>query len=128
LLAAGVNVAIGHDSVMDPWYPMGYGDPVQAAFVLAHLGHLSGAAELPYLMEMVTTNPAKALGLDAGGVRAGGPADLVVFDAPSAQDAIRLVSPRFLVLRNGVVVARTEPSRTTVIRDGAEREVTFLRP
>ena len=127
LLAAGVNVAIGHDSVMDPWYPLGYGDPVQAAFVLAHLGHLSGATELPYLLEMVTINPARALGIDVS-LRAGGPADLVVFDAPSAVDAIRLVAPRFLVLRNGNVVARTAPARTTVLRDGAEREVTFLRP
>jgi cytosine deaminase len=128
LLAAGVNVAVGHDSVMDPWYPLGYGDPVQAAFVLAHLGHMSGAAELPYLMEMVTTNPARALGVDADGIRIGGAADLVVFDAPTAQDAIRLVAPRFLVMRRGVVVARTRPARTTVVVDGAERDVTFLRP
>ncbi len=60
--------------------------------MLAHLGHLSGASELPYLLEMVTTNPARALGLDAAGVRVGGPADLVVFDAPSAEDALRLLS------------------------------------
>jgi cytosine deaminase len=128
LLAAGVNVAIGHDSVMDPWYPMGYGDPVQAAFVLAHLGQMSGATELPYLMEMVTTNPARALGVDSGGVRVGGPADLVVFDAPTAEDAIRLVSPRYLVLRGGRVVARTVPARTTVTVAGVEQPVTFLRP
>ena len=128
LLAAGVNVAIGHDSVMDPWYPLGYGDPVQAAFVLAHLGHMSGASELPYLLEMVTTNPARALGVDADGVRVGGPADLVVFDAPTAQDALRRVSPRFLVLRGGRIVARTEPARTTVTAGGVTREVTFLRP
>jgi cytosine/creatinine deaminase len=128
LLAAGVNVAIGHDSVMDPWYPMGYGDPVQAAFVLAHLGHLSGATELPYLLEMVTTNPARALGVDSGGVRRGGPADLVVFDAPTAEDAVRLVSPRYLVIRGGAVVARTRPARTTVTVAGVDREVTFLRP
>ena len=38
LQEAGVNVCIGHDSVMDPWYPLGYGDPLQAAFVLVHLG------------------------------------------------------------------------------------------
>src|ERR671933_1282842 len=44
LLAAGINVCIGHDSVMDPWYPLGYGDPLQAAFVLAHYGQMSGAA------------------------------------------------------------------------------------
>jgi cytosine deaminase len=128
LLAAGVNVAIGHDSVMDPWYPLGYGDPAQAAFVLAHLGHMSGASELPYLLEMVTTNPAKALGVDSGGVRIGGPADLVVFDAPTAQDALRRVTPRFLVLRAGRIVARTQPARTTVAVGDATREVTFLRP
>jgi cytosine/creatinine deaminase len=128
LLAAGVNVAIGHDSVMDPWYPMGYGDPVQAAFVLAHFGQLSGATELPYLLEMVTTNPAKALGVDSAGIRVGGPADLVVFDAPTAQDAIRLVSPRFLVLRGGQIVARTVPARTTVTVAGVDQPVTFLRP
>ena len=43
---AGVNVCIGHDSVMDPWYPLGYGDPLQAAFVLVHLGQMCGDAEL----------------------------------------------------------------------------------
>ena len=52
---------------MDPWYPLGYGDPLQAAFVLAHFGHMSGAAELPDLLEMITTNPARALGLDDDG-------------------------------------------------------------
>jgi cytosine deaminase len=128
LLAAGVNVSIGHDSVMDPWYPLGYGDPAQAAFVLAHYGHMSGATELPYLLEMITVNPATALGVDAGGVRVGGPASLVVFDAPTPQDALRRVTPRFLVLRDGVVVARTQPARTSVTAFGETREVTFLRP
>jgi cytosine deaminase len=128
LVAAGVNVAIGHDSVMDPWYPLGYGDPAQAAFVLAHFGHMSGATELPYLLEMITLNPARALGVDAGGVRVGGPASLVVFDAPTPEDALRRVTPRFLVLRDGVVVARTRPATTTVTTFGETREVTFLRP
>ena len=127
LIAAGVNVAIGHDSVMDPWYPLGYGDPAQAAFVLAHLGHMSGATELPYLLEMITTNPARALGVDAAGIRVGGPASLVVFDAPTPQDALRRVSPRFLVLRDGVIVARTQPAVTTVTALGETREVAFLR-
>ncbi len=128
LIAAGVNVSIGHDSVMDPWYPLGYGDPAQAAFVLAHYGHMSGSTELPYLFEMVTTNPAAALGVDTGGIREGGPASLVVFDAPTPEDALRRVTPRFLVLRDGAVVARTEPARTTVTALGGSREVTFLRP
>ncbi len=84
-MEAGVNVCIGHDSVMDPWYPLGYGDPLQAAFVLAHLGHMSGDAELRQLLEMITVNPAAALGVDDYGLRVGGPADLVVFDAPDGR-------------------------------------------
>lgn len=127
LLQAGVNVCIGHDSVMDPWYPLGYGDPLQAAFVLVHLGQMSGDAELRRLIEMITTNPAQALGVPDYGLRPGGPADLVVFDAPSEADALRLVAPRTLVLRRGQVVARSTPAQRTVVWDGVEEQVTFLR-
>ncbi|GAA3282227.1 cytosine deaminase [Dactylosporangium vinaceum] len=127
LQEAGVNVCIGHDSIMDPWYPLGYGDPLQAAFVLAHLGHMSGDAELRRLIDMITVNPAAALGLEDYGVREGGPADLVVFDAPSEVDAVRLVAPRYLVLRAGREVARTRPAETTVRWNGVEEPVSFLR-
>jgi cytosine deaminase len=128
LMEAGVNVCIGHDSVMDPWYPLGYGDPLQAAFVLVHLGQMSGDAELLQLIEMITTNPAEALGVPGYGLRPGGQADLVVFDAPTEADALRLIAPRTLVLRGGRVVARSEPARRTVVWNGTEQEVTFLRP
>jgi cytosine/creatinine deaminase len=127
LQAAGVTVAIGHDSVMDPWYPLGYGDPLQAAFVLAHLGHMSGAEELPRLIDMITVDAATALALPENRLRVGDPADLVVYDAPTDVDALRLVAPRTLVLRGGRVLARTEPARTTVTWDGVEEDVTFLR-
>jgi len=110
LMAAGVNVCIGHDSVMDPWYPLGYGDPLQAAFVLAHYGHMSGAEELKRLLEMITFNPARALGLPDYGLETGGPASLVVYEAPGEVDALRLIPRRRLVLRRGRVVARTEPA------------------
>jgi cytosine deaminase len=125
LLEAGVNVAIGHDSVMDPWYPLGHGDPLQAAFVLAHLGHMSGDAELRTLLDMITVAPAAALGLADYGLHVGGPADLVVFDAWSEAEALRLQRPRYQVLRAGRLVAATEPARSTVTWDGKEEELTF---
>ncbi|MGO9080923.1 MAG: cytosine deaminase [Streptosporangiaceae bacterium] len=127
LAEAGVNVCIGHDSVMDPWYPLGYGDPLQAAFVLVHLGQMSGDAELRQLIEMITVNPARALGVPDYGLRPGGPADLVVFDAPSEADALRLIAPRTLVLRGGRVIARSEPAQHRIVWHGTEEEVTFLR-
>jgi cytosine/creatinine deaminase len=127
LQAAGVNVCIGHDSVMDPWYPLGYGDPLQAAFVLVHFGQMSGDAELRRLIEMITVNPAAALGVPDYGLRPGGPADLVVFDAPTEADALRLVAPRTLVLRGGKILARAVPAQHTVFWNGTEEPVTFQR-
>ncbi len=127
LQEAGINVCIGHDSVMDPWYPLGYGDPLQSAFVLVHMGQMSGDDELRRLIEMITVNPATALGIPDYGLRIGGPADLVVFDAPSEADALRLVAPRTLVLRGGRVVARATPARHTINWGGTEEQVDFLR-
>jgi cytosine deaminase len=128
LLAAGVNTCIGHDSVMDPWYPLGYGDPLQAAFVLAHYGQMSGYGELKTLIDMITKNPASALGLEGYGLEPGCKADLCVFAAPTEMDAIRLVAPRKLVVRGGKIVARTEPAQTTVVWDGREEMVDYLKP
>jgi cytosine/creatinine deaminase len=126
LLAAGVNVCIGHDSVMDPWYPLGYGDPLQAAAVLAHYGQMSGFDEIRTLIDMISVNPARALALADYGLEPGCRADAVVFDAPSEMDAIRLVAPRRAVIRGGQVVARTEPARHTVVWNGTEESVDFL--
>jgi cytosine deaminase len=128
LLAAGVNVCIGHDSVMDPWYPLGYGDPLQAAAVFAHYGQMSGYSELSALIEMITVNGARALGLTDYGLEPGCHADLVVFDAPTEMDAIRLIAPRRAVIRAGQIVARTVPAQHTVVWNGAEETVDFLRP
>ncbi|HEY0001841.1 MAG TPA: cytosine deaminase [Actinoplanes sp.] len=125
LLEAGVNVAIGHDSVMDPWYPLGFGDPLQAAFVLAHLGHMSGDRELTTLIDMITAAPAAALGVAGYGLDIGAPANLVVFDARSEAEALRLQRPRHLVLRAGRVVAATEPARSTVTWHGIQEEIDF---
>jgi len=125
LREAGVNVAIGHDSVMDPWYPLGFGDPLQAAFVLAHLGQMSGDAELTALIDMITVAPAAALGVADYGLSVGNSADLVVFDAHSEAEALRLQRPRHLVLRAGRVVAATQPARSTVTWNGTEEEVDF---
>jgi hypothetical protein len=51
----------------------------------------------------------------------------VVFDAPTEADALRLVAPRTLVLRGGKVLARSTPATRTVIWNGTEEPVTFLR-
>ncbi len=127
LLRAGVNVAIGHDSIMDPWYPLGVGDPLQACFVMVHYGQMSGREELASMLEFVTTRAARCLGLEDYGLREGGPADLVVFDAPTVVDAVRTLAVRTAVVSRGRLVARTTPPRTTLDVGGRTAPVTFRR-
>ena len=65
--AAGVNVACGHDSIMDPWYPLGRGSMLDALSMLVHVAQMTGRSELFRACEMVTTNPARAAEVDVGG-------------------------------------------------------------
>ncbi|MDR7483470.1 MAG: cytosine deaminase [Armatimonadota bacterium] len=127
LLAHGINVALGHDSIMDPWYPLGVGDPIQACFVMVHYGHMSGYEEFRTLLEMVTTRAAACFGLSDYGLAEGRRADLVVFAAPTPMDVIRTLSPRLAVISGGRLVARTTPARAEVLIGGRAEAVSFLR-
>jgi cytosine deaminase len=119
--AAGINVACGHDSIMDPWYPLGRGS------MLVHVGQMTGRTELFRAYEMVTTNPAKAAETPWG-VEEGMPANFAIFDCTDEAEAIRLRPAARWVVRQGRVVAETEPSRSIVQRvDGSREPVTFTR-
>jgi len=122
--AAGVNVACGHDSIMDPWYPLGRGSMLDALSMLVHVAQMSGRTELFRAYEMVTMNPARAAGVEWG-VKEGGTASFVVFDCADEAEAIRLRPAARWVVRNGRVVAETEPARSLVHVDGQAQPVTF---
>jgi len=129
LLANGINVAIGHDSIMDPWYPLGVGDPLQACFVMVHYGQMSGREELEMMLDLVTTRAASCCGVEDYGLEVGRRADLVLFDAPTGPEAIRTLAVRRVVISRGRVVAETRPAQTTVRWEGREEEIRFaLRP
>lgn len=122
LLAAGVNVAAGHDSVMDPWYPMGCGDPMHTAFILLHYGLMSGAKDRAHLFPMITSRPAEIWG-NRHGLEVGNNADLIVWPVPTEDDALRTIPPRSYVIKNGKVVAETPTVHSSVMG----QTVQFLR-
>ena len=115
MLARGINCSIGHDSIMDPWYSMGKGSMVNAANLLAHMGHMNGAAQLLQLFDMITTNSAITMQDDSYGIEVGKQADLVIFDATNEADIIRLSSECTHVIRKGKVICRTEPAKRTLV-------------
>ena len=106
LLAAGVDVAFGHDCVMDPWYAFGSADMLEVAHMGVHVAQMTSQAAIRQCFEAVTTNAARILGLDGYGLAPGCHADLVVLQAPDPFTAIRLKANRLLVLRRGRVVAQ----------------------
>jgi cytosine/creatinine deaminase len=124
--AAGVNVACGHDSIMDPWYPLGRGSMLDALSMLVHVGQMTGRTELFRAYEMVTTNPARAAEVEYG-LAEGRPANFVVFDAADEAETIRLRPAARWVVRNGRVVAETEPASSVVHTPDGDVPVTFTR-
>ncbi len=126
LLEAGVNVSLGHDSIMDPWYPLGRGDMLSAASLALHVLQMSGQEEINEVFELVTNRAARTLGVaDLYGIEEGKPASFVVFDAPSPAEALRLNPARLRIVKDGRLVASTEPSRSTLLRGGISEEVRF---
>jgi cytosine deaminase len=128
LLGAGVNVALGHDSIMDPWFPLGRGDMLAAAQLALFLCHMSGYEEIESMLDLITTNAARALRIqDRYGIESGKPADFLVLDAPSAFEALRLLPARLHVFKAGREVAHTTPAQSFVQRAEASssQSITF---
>ena len=116
LLAAGVNVSLGNDVIMDPWYSLGRADMVEAASLALHFTYMSGREEIPEMLRCATERGARTLGVeDEYGLEEGKQADLVVYEAPSALEVLRLHAPRRWVIRRGRVVAETTPARTALL-------------
>jgi cytosine deaminase len=123
MLGAGVNVAFGHDDIMDPWYPLGTGNPAQVAHVGAHATQMTAPSEVEECFRMVTDRAAAALGLgERYGIVPGRPATFVLLPAASPFDAIRRqVTPSHVVSR-GNLVAVCPPSPTTLYWPGRSVE------
>jgi cytosine/creatinine deaminase len=127
LLARGVNVSIGHDSIMDPWYPLGKGSMLQAANLMVHYAHMSGYDQFRQLFDMITVNSAKTMHVqDTYGIEVGKSADMVVLNAKTEMDAIRLMSECIYVIRKGKVVAKTQPAVSKVTYRDITDTIDFL--
>ncbi|MFZ3287382.1 MAG: amidohydrolase family protein [Telluria sp.] len=107
LLAAGIDVAFGHDCVMDPWYSLGSGDMLEVAHMGLHVAQMTGQEAMHQCFLAVTETPARILGLEGYGIAPGCHADLVLLDAGSTVEAIRLRAARRVVIRRGAVVSET---------------------
>ncbi|MFI5962965.1 amidohydrolase family protein [Streptomyces asoensis] len=106
LRAAGVRVAAGSGALRDVANPVGRGDPLEAAYLLA--SHHGLRPEDAY--DAVSTCARAALGLPEVRVEAGFPADLLAVRGDRLAGALSLAYSR-IVIHQGRVVARTSAVR-----------------
>jgi cytosine deaminase len=103
--ALGIPVGWGQDCVLDPWYSLGTADMLDVAFMGLHVAQMTHPAEMARCFTMVTEVNAAIMNLDGYGLRPGCFASLVVLDAGSPTEAIRLRPDRLAVVSRGRVVS-----------------------
>lgn len=118
LMAAGINVSLGQDCTMDPWYSMGSADMIEVAHMAVHVAQMGGIEQKACLFDAITVNSARTMGLDDYGLAVGAHADLVLLQAADVTEAIRLKPTRLIVLRRGKVVSRSAPRIAELSLDG----------
>ena len=128
LMAAGINVAFGHDCVMDPWYSLGSADMLEVAQMGLHVAQMTSQAQMRACFDAVTVNAASVMGLAGYGIEVGHSADCVLLQARDPVEAIRLRATRLLVLRHGRVIAQTPPATATLSIDGRPATVDWTLP
>ncbi len=111
LMAAGLNVAFGHDCVLDPWYSGGSADMLEVAQMGLHVAQMTSQTQMRQCFDAVTVNAARVMGLPGYGLASGCQADMVLLQARSPAEAIRLRAARLWVMRRGRIIARQAPAQ-----------------
>ena len=123
LMAAGVNVAFGHDCVMDPWYSQGSADMLEVAQMGLHVAQMTSADQVRACFDAVTVNAARVMGLPDYGLAVGCHADFVLLQARSPAEALRLRATRLAVIRRGQVISRTPAATAALALTGRPSQV-----
>lgn len=127
LLAAGINVCFGHDDVFDPWYPLGTGNMLQVLHMGLHVCQLMGYQQINDGLRLITHNSARTFGLTQYGIETGYPANMVILPVESGFDAVRCQSPVRWSIRQGRIIASTQPAQSWIQMDNGGEAVLFSR-
>ena len=126
LMQAGVNVAFGHDCVMDPWYPLGSDDMLEVAHMGLHVAQMTSQAGIRQCFDAVTVNAARVMQLEGHGLEAGCDASFVLLQARDPVEAIRLRATRLSVWRKGRLLARSPAATASLRLEGRPENVSWM--
>ncbi|MCY1231387.1 N-isopropylammelide isopropyl amidohydrolase [compost metagenome] len=104
--ARGVNLCLGSDGIRDAWSPMGNGDMLERAMLLAFRFNLRRDEEIAACLRAATVNGARALGLAHYGLEPGCHASGVLLPVRNVAEAVVSRPHRRSVISKGRLVAR----------------------
>jgi cytosine/creatinine deaminase len=117
LVKGGVNVAFASNNIRNGYTPFGKGDLLQIGYLYEHAAQLGAMSDQRLLLDMITQNPAKILGLESTyGLAVGKSADLNVLGTKALSDIFLDLPERRIVIKRGRVVYRSEFTEVVPIR------------
>ncbi len=101
LIECGVNCSISTNNVLNPFTPFGDCSLLRMANLHANVLQVSQAPRLRECFEMVTHRSARLMNLHDYGIAVGHPADIVIVDATSAEQAVAEIRHPLAVFKRG---------------------------
>lgn len=105
----GVTCSVATNNILNPFTPFGDGQLLRQVNMHAIVTQRGNDDEVQALWDMTTATAAKLMRKDDYGLEVGGPADLVVLDAPDSMTALRTVAPVLAAWKNGRRTVTREP-------------------
>ncbi|WP_435606270.1 amidohydrolase family protein [Pseudomonas knackmussii] len=107
LREAGVNLCLGSDGIRDAWSPMGNGDMLERAMLLAFRFDLCKDDELAAAFEAATANGSRALEREPARIQVGAPADFLLLPAQTLGEAVVARPLQRQVFKAGRLIAES---------------------
>jgi len=101
LAELGVNCSISTNNVLNPFTPLGDCSLLRMANLQANVCQISHAHRLRECFAMLTERSATLMNLSDYGIRIGNPADIVVLDATTPEQAVAEITPPIAVFKRG---------------------------
>lgn len=101
LVEHGVNCSISTNNVLNPFTPLGDCSLLRMANLQANVCQIGQSQRLRECFEMLTERSARLMNLADYGIRPGNPADIVVVDAQTPEQAVAEICPPLAVFKRG---------------------------
>lgn len=110
LAEQGVVCSVATNNVLNPFTPFGDASLLRMANLYANVAQC-GPHQFQCCLDLVTTSPARLMRLDDYGIAIGNPADLVILDAATPDDALAEIAEPIMGFKRGRLSFERPPAR-----------------